>query len=326
MSQSALYLGTACPPNMEAYLDSLLFRTQTDNIQFDLLAAHDCDLPVWLTDEERIHVRRYFYTAGSGFSRARVASRIVRQYLQDYDPDEIRQITQPRWHAPGVLAGAVTSDVPVFTRASRSLFREYREAPSPVRAWLVNNLLGRAIFFGNRLYTPRHGAVSVPWWAPAEKVVEERVVNADRFSPEAAPKEDLFKQSRRRVVTVGRISRQKGTDLLLDVADQLEEHEFALVGPVGDESLAAKADATPNVTRHPPVEYIDMPSVYAAADVTLSASRIEWGGVSRAMMEGAAMGLPVVALDQEEASSIADVTVSEDPEAIATAITDFTAP
>ncbi|MFB6202770.1 MAG: glycosyltransferase [Halorhabdus sp.] len=220
----------------------------------------------------------------------------------------------------------MTSDIPVFTRASRSLFREYQEAPSPARAWLANNLLGRSIFLGNRLYTPQHGAVSVPWWAPAEKVVEERVVNADRFSPEAEPREDLFNQSRRRVVTVGRISRQKGTDLLLDVADRLGDHEFALVGPVGDESLAVEADAIPNVTRHPPVEYVEMPGVYAAADVALSASRIEWGGVSRAMMEGAAVGLPVIALDQEEASSVADVTVPADPGAIATAITDFTAP
>lgn len=311
---------------MEAYLDSLLFRTRNDDFQFDLLVTDDCAFPAWLTDEDRIQVRRYHYTAATGLNRARLTMKSVRQYLRDYEPDEIRQITQPRWHAPGVLVGAMTSDVPVFTRASRSLFREYQEAPSPVRAWLANNLLGRSIFLGNRLYTPQHGAISVPWWAPSKKVVEARVVNADRFSPETEPKEDLFTQPHRRVVTVGRISRRKGTDLLLDIADQLEDHNFALVGPVGDESLAAEADATPNITRHPPVEYVEMPSVYAAADVALSVSRIEWGGVSRAMMEGTAMGLPVVALDRQEASSVADVTVPTDPGAIATAITEFTAP
>jgi glycosyltransferase involved in cell wall biosynthesis len=208
----------------------------------------------------------------------------------------------------------------VCTRASASLFDEYHEAPSPVRAWLANNVLGRSIFLSDRVYTPKYGGIEVPWWAPADLVREERTVNSDRFSSEAVPYENLFTQDRDRVIIVGRISRRKGTDLLLKVAKRLEDVEFAVVGPVGDENLAARADDAPNIRRHQPVDYIEMPGLYAAANIVLSVSRLEWGGVSRAMLEGKSAGCPVVAIDHGEAGSVADITVPADPDAIIDAI------
>lgn len=306
---------------MEAYLDSLLYRTRDVGTEFELLVVRDCSVPAWLTDAERVSVDRHDAPRETGFGRARVTASVVRRHLCERAPAEIRQITQPRWHAPGVLAGAVGTDVRVCTRASASLFSEYREAPSPVRAWLANNALGRSIFLADAVYTPKYGGVEVPWWAPAKLVSEERTVNDDRFSPDASPRADLFSQAEDRVLTVGRISRRKGTDLLLKVAERLDTVEFVVVGPVGDEDLAASADETPNVRRYPPVEYVEMPGVYAAADLVLSVSRLEWGGVSRAMLEGKATGRPVVALDREEAGSVADAAVPESPNAIADAIT-----
>ncbi|OSP10597.1 hypothetical protein B9H04_02425 [Halorubrum ezzemoulense DSM 17463] len=320
MSQSALYLGSRCPPNMEAYLDSLLYQTREEELWFELIVVGNCRVPVWLTDADRISVTRYSAPQKTGFERARITANVVRRYLRENDPDTIRQITQPRWHAPGVLAGAIGSDVRGYTRASASLFGEYREAPSPVRAWLANNALGRSIFLSDAVYTPRYGGVEVPWWAPADIVREERTVNGDRFSPEVAPREDLFSQDCDRVLTVGRISRRKGTDLLLKVAKRLNTAEFVVVGAVGDKNLAARLDDSSNVRRYPPVNYIEMPELYAASDLVLSVSRLEWGGVSRAMLEGKATGLPVIALDRKEAGSVANTTVQEDPDAIADAV------
>lgn len=320
MSQIALYLGNRCPPNMEAYLDSLLYRTRGERTQFDLIVVDDCPLPGWLLDSERITVERYDADEENGFGRARVTASVVRRHLRAHNPDEIRQITQPRWHAPGVLAGAVGSNVRVCTRASASLFSEYREAPSPVRAWMANNALGRSIFLADAIYTPKYGGVSVPWWAPVALITEERTVNADRFLPEAPPREDLFSQDEDRVLTVGRISRRKGTDLLLEVAERARDAEFAVVGPVGDEELASRADEAPNVRRYPPVDYVEMPGLYTAADLVLSVSRLEWGGVSRAMLEGKTSGRPVVALDREEAGCVAEAIVPADPDAIADAV------
>lgn len=320
MSQSALYLGSKCPPNMEAYLDSLLYRTYEEEQEFDLIVVGECEIPNWLTDKDRMKVVRYDAQSATGIGRTRLTASIVRRHLRKYDPDEIRQITQPRWHAPGVLLGTAGTNVDVCTRASNSLFEEYREAPSLIRAWLANNALGQSIFFANRVYTPKYGGVDIPWWSPSDLVTEKRTVNADRFSPEAEPRERLFDQNDCRVLTVGRISRRKGTDLLLKVAERLENHEFSVVGPVGDQGLAAEADEAPNVNRHPPVEYIEMPSLYASSDLVLSVSRLEWGGVSRAMLEGKSASRPVVALDRGQAGSVADTVVPDDPNAIANAV------
>jgi glycosyltransferase involved in cell wall biosynthesis len=305
---------------MEAYLDSLLYRTQEEEATFDLLAVGDCDVPAWLTEDGRLTLARYSAPETTGLGRTRVAAEVTRQYLKSGTPNAIRQITQPRWHAPGVLLGAFGFDVEVCTRASASLFDEYREAPSPVRAWLVNNAIGRAIFLADKVYTPRFGGIEVPRWAPAERIVEERIVNGDRFSPDTPPREGLFSADKDRVLTVGRISRRKGIDLLLDVADRLKDVAFAVVGPVGDDDLSKTVDASPNIRLHPPVDYVEMPGLYAAADLVLSVSRLEWGGVSRAMLEGKSMGRPVVALDRGQAASVADEAVPPDPDVIAAAV------
>jgi glycosyltransferase involved in cell wall biosynthesis len=326
MSSPSLYLGSHCPPNIEAYLDSLLYRTRETSHDFDLVVVDGCTLPFWIRDADRLSITRYDDSIGSGFDRTRGTARVVRRYLRSHDPAEIRQITQPRWHAPGVLYGALESGTTTCTRASRSLFVEYREAPSPVRAWLANNGLGRSVFLADRLYTPAYGGVEPPRWALADLVVEERTVNEDRFSPAAEPRPELFKASTNRVLTVGRVSRRKGTDLLIEVARKLPDHEFVLVGPVGDESLAAEAEAESNVRVHPPVDYADMPGLYTASDIVLSVSRLEWGGVSRAMLEGKATGRPIVALDRAEASAVADAVVPEEPTAIAAAIGRLTQP
>jgi glycosyltransferase involved in cell wall biosynthesis len=182
-------------------------------------------------------------------------------------------------------------------------------------------VLGRSIFLADRLFTPEYGGVTCPWWAPTALVVEERIVNEDRFTPDVEPRGDLFTGTRNRVLTVGRVSRRKGIDLLLSAARLCGECEFTVVGPIGDESLAAEIDASANVRHYPPVDYLEMPALYTAADLVLSVSRLEWGGVSRAMLEGKAAGRPVVALDREHAHCVADTVVPEAPQAIAEAVT-----
>jgi len=202
----------------------------------------------------------------------------------------------------------------------RAAFTEFREAPSPVKAWLVNNGLGRSVFLGQKVYTPKHGGVSLPWWSQAERITETRIVNEKRFSPAVEPDPDLFSTDGPRVLTVGRVSRRKGIDLVAEVADRLPEFEFAVVGPVSDERIAADCRARDNVRLHDPVDYVEMPPLYTATDVVLSTSRVEWGGVSRAMLEGKASGRPVVALDNEHASEVVNRAVSEDADAIAAAL------
>lgn len=314
MRRVGLYLGGRCPPNMEAYLDALLFDVDFNDI--DIITLQSCSLPSWLIDDDRVTIRRYTVDTGEGLDIVWRTANATRQYVSEYSPKTIRQITQPRWHAPGIIFGTRGSDVRIETRASASMFTEHRTADHRLRSFAANNVLGRAVFLSDTLYTPKYGAVDTPWWSTTETVIEERRINQERFSPDAEPLPDLFDQSNHRVVSVGRVSKRKGMDLLLEAAERLPEWEFSIVGPIRDQDLANSLSARKNISLYGSVPYVDMPRVYAAADVLLSASRLEWGGISRAMLEARAVGLPVVALDIEDAAEVADVAVPDSPAAI----------
>ena len=97
-------------------------------------------------------------------------------------------------------------------------------------------------------------------------------------------------------VCVGRLSRQKGQDLLLDawpaVRAQVPEAELALIGS-GEDREALEARAVPGVAFAG--ERDDVPDWLAAADVVVNSSR--WEGMSLAIVEAMARGRSVVATD-----------------------------
>jgi glycosyltransferase involved in cell wall biosynthesis len=314
MGRVGLYLGGKCPPNMEAYLDSLLFDFNFNNV--DIITVKNCSIPPWLVNDNRVTIRRCAVDTGEGIDIVWRTTKATRQYISEYSPKTIRQITQPRWHAPGVILGALGSDVRIETRASASMFTEHRTADHRFRSFAANNVLGRSVFFSDTLYTPKYGAVDTPWWSTTETVIEERKINQDRFSADTEPLQDLFDQSTQRVISVGRVSKRKGMDLLLKVAKHLPEWEFSIVGPIRDQDLATSLNKQKNIILYGEVPYIDMPRVYTAADILLSVSRLEWGGISRAMLEAHAVELPVVALDIEDAAEVADIVVPESSAAI----------
>lgn len=309
---------------MEAYLDSLLYRTNEK--QFDLIVTRGCGLPEWVCDHQDLNVKAYTNADSTGVGRIWTAKTVVSRYLEEHHPSEVRQITQPRWHAPGVILGVRdlprlrSSSISVSTRLSASMFEEYRNASSKTKAWIANNVIGRSAFLADQVYTPQYGGVSIPWWSSAMAVQETREVNKNRFHQDVEPLDGVFSRTDRRVLTVGRISQRKGIGLLLAVAESLPQWEFTIVGPISDIELAEEARESENVSLCPPVDYVEMPSLYAACDVVLSTSRVEWGGVSRAMLEGQASGKHVVALDRGQAANVADEVVPARVDRIATSL------
>lgn len=313
MRTLAVFLGRSVAPNMEAYLDVRLRRWEYDRI--DIIVFDDCAVPAWIASTDGVRVLRSTATGREGSQIPGQVFRTVRQYLSDHSPASLRQITQPRWHAPGVVAAALPTGTRVETRASASLFTEYQQSTDPARSYVANNVLGQAIFLADRLHTPAYGRVSVPAWSPVDRRIERRAVNSDRFSPSVTPA-TAFDHTTDHVLTVGRVSKKKGSDLLIDISAALDNVEFSVVGPLHDEELVKRLRARPNVTLHGEIAYVDMPRVYTGSDLLLSVSRVEWGGVSRAMLEARATETPVVALDIEDASAVADHVVEPDPGAI----------
>jgi glycosyltransferase involved in cell wall biosynthesis len=132
--------------------------------------------------------------------------------------------------------------------------------------------------------------------------------------PAASPKDR--EEARRRLgldtaaplaVCVGRLSRQKGQDILLEawpaVRERVPEAKLALVGS-GPDADALRLEAGPGVELTG--ERDDVPDWLAAADLVVQPSR--WEGMSLALLEAMARGRSVVATDVPgTAETLADV-------------------
>lgn len=120
------------------------------------------------------------------------------------------------------------------------------------------------------------------------------------------------------VVCVGRLSRQKGQDVLLAAARDLDA-DVVLVGD-GPDRAALAAVAPPNVRFAGRRD--DVAHWYAAADVVAVPSR--WEGMALVALEALACGRPVVAADVTGMREIGgvDVVPPEDPAALAAALRD----
>ncbi|UTF52741.1 glycosyltransferase family 4 protein [Natronosalvus rutilus] len=308
---------------MEAYLDSLPDREEGIS-SFDVLVDQDLEMPAWILEDERFSVCRYEIGSPSGTDIIKACMSAVKAYIQDHDPKEVRQITQPRWHAPGVLLGSRGESVRACTRVSQSNFTEYGQSSgvSQAKDYLVNNIIGKSVFLADRVYTPLYGGVKIPWWSSAALIEEPRIASPGRFNPDVDAIDSVFVQESRRVLTVGRISYKKGVDLVLDAAELLPDWEFVLVGPARDDDLVDRAARLPNVFHHGSVDYVEMPRYYAACDVLLAPSRVEWGGISRSMLEAIASDRDVIALDLGDANQIA-MTVTDSATEIAQCLRDI---
>lgn len=125
------------------------------------------------------------------------------------------------------------------------------------------------------------------------------------------------------VVCVGRLSRAKGQDVLVDswpaVRSEVPEAELALVGDgEGMEELRRRADASIRFVGHRD----DVTDWLAASDVVAVPSR--WEGMSLGMLEAMATGRSLVVTDVPGAREAVDGTGAivppEDPAALAAAI------
>jgi glycosyltransferase involved in cell wall biosynthesis len=127
------------------------------------------------------------------------------------------------------------------------------------------------------------------------------------------------------VVCVGRLSKQKGQDVLIDgwpaVRQRVPDAELALIGdgPKMDD-LRTRADSSVRLLGH----RTDVVDWLAACDVVVLSSR--WEGMSLGMLEAMAAGRSLVVTDVQGAREAVDDTGAivppEDPQTLADAITE----
>jgi glycosyltransferase involved in cell wall biosynthesis len=171
---------------------------------------------------------------------------------------------------------------------------------------------------GERADGETHGVRARSW------AVVPNGVDLDRFRPgdRAAARAALGLPAGPLAVCVGRLSRQKGQDVLLAAwpSVRVEGAALALVGD-GPDHAALAAAAPPGVRFAGRSE--DVRPWYAAADVVVVPSR--WEGMALTALEGLACDRPVVASDvtgMREVAGGVDVVPPGDPAALAAALTE----
>ena len=111
-----------------------------------------------------------------------------------------------------------------------------------------------------------------------------------------------------RFVAAGRITRQKGFDLLLDLVDRLPSDAHIMVFGDGKDRLLLSALAKEKAVQHR-VEFAgytqDLPCWIAGADAFVMPSR--WEGLPNAALEALALGTPVIASPESNLASAASL-------------------
>ena len=207
----------------------------------------------------------------------------------------------------GVLARA--AQVPAVMQYDNYFFRGgpgSRIAPAVRRAWLSwDRLLPCSEYCAD--------ASSAAWSLPRERVsVVPNGVNTEQFSPAAGDGARNDRNGRApRLLYVGRVCRQKGTDVLLDALPLIRESapdaELVVGGPIGqfdrsdfadeesEEAWRARFEAA-RVDYRGPVDEDELVPLMRSADVFVMPTReLEMFGM--AAVEAAACGTPVVASD-----------------------------
>lgn len=221
----------------------------------------------------------------------------IRKRARDAD------IVHAHWLIPTGLAAVHNTEKPVVAAA---LGQEYHLKPDGVLAKLVRRVHERAdAVVTLSEYMRRRGVEQ--YGCPAEKLhVIPNAADTTAFQPDvetAFRKEQGIPEDAPLIVTVRRLVPEKRVDALIDALPTvLEDVEDAVVCIVGDgpergrlEQKADRLGVAANVVFAGTVPHARLPEVFAASDVF--ALTTEQEGMSTALLEAMASGLPAVATD-----------------------------
>ena len=113
----------------------------------------------------------------------------------------------------------------------------------------------------------------------------------------AQPEQQLDRTERNRVLWIGRISRSKRLEWLLDAAEQCSELQFDVVGSPNTSDayvvdLLKRAEIIPNITVHGRVSAAELDRIYGSTRVLCCTSQLE--GFPTSFLEAWSRGIPVV--------------------------------
>jgi glycosyltransferase involved in cell wall biosynthesis len=162
--------------------------------------------------------------------------------------------------------------------------------------------------------------------SPSKSIVIPNGIDVSQFPPRAPGPRRV-----RTIGTLGRLRRVKGTDLLLDAFERLDDPslELRIGGPTlgGESEREWRRGIIERAECHPRMSYVgevrDIPAFFQALDLFVLPSRSE--GMSNSLLEAMAAGIPIVATrvgsnPEVLGDGAAGVLVEPDADAIASGI------
>lgn len=244
-------------------------------------------------------------------------------YIMEHQPDLLFQVTKFPVHGFAATVAGHATDTPILTRYAGANFHEYRVEESRVRgvqSYLLNNGFGRipARFSDGVIVLGPSGDEDVRRYGPPETVFEiPQPIDHDRFHPVSDEERSRIRnrlgirEQERTFLTVGRLSRRKGMDTIIDTAQQLRranvEFEWYVIG---DGPKRSDLESTPSVSPLGRIPHEVIPDYYRATDLYVQPSLIE--GLPNVLLEAAACGQPSVARDVGDSTRVASATFRVD--------------
>ena len=254
--------------------------------------------------------------------------RQISQFLQDGGYDLV--------HAHLTYANIIGT---ISSRMARipviASFRSTQVDKNPMRAWLESFLL-RHIATG--LMAVGHATAAAHQYRVGNKPIVA-IPNSVALLPpmptekRMALRRTLVGDSERPIlISIGRLIRQKGFDELIDAFATIRQQQptaallIAGYGPLQKE-LTAQVESM-GLTKHAWVlgARNDVPDLLAASDIFVSASH--WEGLSNALLEAMAAGLPIVATNNSDTPRVVIdgtglLVPAKEPAALAAALLDL---
>ena len=131
----------------------------------------------------------------------------------------------------------------------------------------------------------------------SEFQLDSVLIRTCSVEPEPTPAVSASDNGGPRLLWLGRVTRQKGLDHLLDLAERCPEFEFDMVGVANTDSdyarrVLQRADSLPNVELHGYVPHAEVDEYYRHASAVLCTS--DWEGFPNTFVEAWSRGIPVV--------------------------------
>ncbi len=257
------------------------------------------------------------------FDKILIAYRNCREYINMYSPDVVLQLWKYKTHGPGITLAGRRSDVPVITRLSGDAFNEYQQVSGPTR-YAIYFL---TVAFG---WIPIRSSRKIVTLGPYERellltrgATRNQIVllpppldQSNRFT-RPSDRQTIRQQhgvaiDRYIALYVGRMTKQKGMDFLIDVIDRVKQLEadvqFILVGDGPYEQFFDSNYSDETVRMEGRVSHDEIHEYYQLADVFIHPSPFE--GVPVVLLESLECGTPVIARDIGDNAFITDNLVN----------------